>query len=521
MTIQQYFDINEIFNPSMFYTGEVIMGNAFPGLDVLSLNAKTKSGESRYLDFLEKSYFYPLSKLLNSNSLAHSFNPVISMTHTDEGTRTTKFSYQSFIMCKISGTLEPERYTQEYLELGSDASLEELSTFLKKIQREERKKYDDVINNGKASQYFPSVFKLYQEHVRQSGPGLTFAAFVSGMHSGAHKTTIATRYLGEFFDREIDVEALVRCFDYDKFCLIAAYSIMEGCKIVEEHSNLVHNPAIFVTKYIEAVDLLRTKDPKYNCSIRVYDDKTGKVKNYTVDEVIEEHRALLARHPEFRRYHISLDRIHELLRMYNYDEEFIANFDPQTKDAEIVMGLLQKIEDNRSLLASWNIIPKGKSDKPEPLPVPTDPHIPLPEQEKIRRMIISKDYLENSSYLFRLEGINEFEGYQGYLYPNGTVIFEKYYDNIKTKKVASGSATYVMNLNNFVEVSKLTKSEIISKISKGEVEGVSRIFHREDMDRWKADVLQAITGSDYSMQVEQYIEELLDTNQVNKKGVKQ
>ena len=135
MTIQQYFDINEIFNPSMFYTGEVIMGNAFPGLDVLSLNAKTKSGESRYLDFLEKSYFYPLSKLLNSNSLAHSFNPVISMTHTDEGTRTTKFSYQSFIMCKISGTLEPERYTQEYLELGSDASLEELSTFLKKIQR--------------------------------------------------------------------------------------------------------------------------------------------------------------------------------------------------------------------------------------------------------------------------------------------------------------------------------------------------------------------------------------------------
>ena len=67
-----------------------------------------------------------------------------------------------------------------------------------------------------------------------------------------------------------------------------------------------------------------------------------------------------------------------------------------------------------------------------------------------KQMIISKDYLENSSYLFRLEGINEFEGYQGYLYPNGTVIFEKYYDNIKTKKVASGSATYVMNLNNFV-----------------------------------------------------------------------
>ena len=521
MTIQQCFDINEIFNPSLFYTGEVIMGNAFPAMDVLDLNSKTKSGAKRYLEFLNKSYFSPLAKILNSDSLARSFHPVISMTHTNEGTRTTKFSYQSFIMCKISGTLEPERYTQEFLELGNDASVEELSTFLKKIQREERKKYDDVLNNGRSSKYFPVVFSLYQDHIRQSGNSISFQTFVSSVHSGAHKTTIATRYLGEFFEREIDIDELIRCFDYDKLCLIAAYSIMEGCKIVEEHSNLVHNPAIFVTKYIEAVEELRTKDPKYNCSIRVYDEKTGGIKNYSVDQVIEEHRALLARHPEFRRFHISLDRIYELLRMYNYDEEFIANFDPQTKDAEIVMGILQKIEDNRSLLASWNIIPKGKSDRPEPLPVPTDPHIPLPEQEKIRRMIISKNYLENSSYLFRLEGINEFEGYQGYLYPNGTVIFEKYYDNIKTKKVASGSATYVMNLNNFVEVSKLTKSEIISKINKGEVEGVSRIFHREDMERWKSDVIKAITGSDYSIQVEQYIGELLETNQVSKKEVKQ
>ena len=37
-----------------------------------------------------------------------------------------------------------------------------------------------------------------------------------------------------------------------------------------------------------------------------------------------------------------LDRIYELLEMYGYDEEFIANFDPQTKDAEIVIDILQQ-----------------------------------------------------------------------------------------------------------------------------------------------------------------------------------
>lgn len=520
MTFRDYFDIKELFIPNMFYTGEIVLGSLKPETDMFLMNAESKKGQNKYYEFLQKYYYEPFAKVLNSKSLSYSIPPVISLCHGNDGKRHVRFSFLSYVDGKISGTLNPDKYEEELEQLGLEYTEDDLNLFLKNMLRSERKIFDTVKENGRKSPHYAEVYKLYQMY-NQAGSHMKFEEFLDGMISGYIKSTFATRFYLDFFNKEINYEELVQCFDYDKFCLLAARSVLDGCIYTELDSNMVHNSAIFVIKYLEAVEQMRDKNPRYNCSIKAVDLSTGKVRTYNIDDIIEELNALLARHPEFRRYHISQDRIYELLRMYNYDEEFIANFDIQSKDAQLVMDILQKIEDNRSLLASWDIIPRGKGKSADPLPNPKDPSIPLDEQEKIRRMLISKNYLENSVYLFSLEGINEFEGYQGYLYPNGTVVFEKYYDNIKTKKIASGSATYVMKLDNFVEVSKLTKSEIISKINKGEIQGVRRIFHREDMDRWKSEITQAITGSDYTVQVEEYIEELLDTREVSKKGVKQ
>ena len=171
--------------------------------------------------------------------------------------------------------------------------------------------------------------------------------------------------------------------------------------------------------------------------------------------------------------------------------------------------------------ASWTLIPKGSIQDDEIKKGVLQNHeerFSLEESEKVRRMIIGREFLESSDYLFRLEGINKFEGYIGYIYPNGTVIFEKYYENIKTKKVANGNATYIMNLTNFVEVSKLTKTEIIAKINSGEIVGVKRIFHREDMERWKAQISQLLVGDEYTDEVVDYINDLVNSQVIEKRG---
>ena len=520
MIFRDSFDINELFNPNMFYTGEVLLGSLNSNYDIMLMNSRTKKGNNKYYEFLEKYYYEPLARILDSVSLAHTIPPIISLCHRESGKRTTTFSFLSYVYGKISGSLAPNEYYEKLENLGLEYTQSDLNLFLEDLLRNERKKYFNVKSNGPKSIYYKDIVNLYVMYLN-SGQKISFNDFIDFTISGYRKSIRATKDYLDFFNQDINTEELVACFDYDKFCLVVARSVLDGCIAVEESSNLVHNPVIYVSKYLEGVEKMRSKNPNYNCTIRTVDIKTGQPKFYNIDDIIEEYQALLSRHPEFRRYHISKDRIYELLRMYNYDEEFIANFDIQSKDAQLVMDILQKIEDNRSLLASWDIIPKGKKETTESISIPKDFTMPLDEQEKIRRMLISKNYLENSSYLFSLEGINEFEGYQGYLYPNGTVVFEKYYDNVKTKKIASGSATYIMKLDNFVEVSKLSKTEIISKINKGEIKGVRRIFHREDMERWKSEVTQAITGSDYTVQVEEYIDELIDTREVSKKGVKQ
>ena len=130
----------------------------------------------------------------------------------------------------------------------------------------------------------------------------------------------------------------------------------------------------------------------------------------------------------------------------------------------------------------------------------------------IKRMLFSRDFLNNSPYKYRLSGINKFEGYIGYIYSNGVVLFEKFYENEKTGRIAKNSATYVMNIYNFLELSKLSRSEIIKSLKDGSITDVYRIFHSENMEKWTQDVSRAITGSDYSNVDLEYITDLINQN---------
>ena len=135
-------------------------------------------------------------------------------------------------------------------------------------------------------------------------------------------------------------------------------------------------------------------------------------------------------------------------------------------------------------------------------------------------MLICREFLDNSPYVCKLYGMDKFEGYIGYMYLNGSVVFNKYYQNLKTYQVASSQATYVMRFDNFMELSRLTKSEIIHMIQKDRHAKVKRIFHREDMDRWISEVKRAIVGDDYQKEVEAFIELMIQKEELQKVGEK-
>lgn len=108
-------------------------------------------------------------------------------------------------------------------------------------------------------------------------------------------------------------------------------------------------------------------------------------------------------------------------------------------------------------------------------------------REKLLDLFIEKkEFYDSCDPFYRIKGRNTFDGYIGYIFTNGKVVLDKFYDDVANGRVADGHAIYVMNIDEFYELSQLSKSELIrNKMCK-------RYVHRGD---WQGKVKKEIVGS--------------------------
>ena len=103
--------------------------------------------------------------------------------------------------------------------------------------------------------------------------------------------------------------------------------------------------------------------------------------------------------------------------------------------------------------------------------------------------------LENSGYMGTpVKGLDTFSGYFAFIYPNGKVILEKFWEDEECLKPAVGYATYVMQIDNFIELSKKSKIELIEYIKTIPEIGVKRIFHTS-INNWQRNLNNEIEGT--------------------------
>lgn len=173
------------------------------------------------------------------------------------------------------------------------------------------------------------------------------------------------------------------------------------------------------------------------------------------------------------------------LRVINYERDEFDNFtaseieeymDLELSDAKANWKLLEKgLSEERASQAIYNGIKNiSEKDKREKT------------QEELKRLYISKKVLFDKTSNYRVvEGLNTFDGYIAYVYQNGKVILERFFERKKDGRevIATDQAIYVMNIGEFYAISKLSKSEIIrDKLCK-------RYIHRGN---WKDKVLKEI-----------------------------
>lgn len=164
-----------------------------------------------------------------------------------------------------------------------------------------------------------------------------------------------------------------------------------------------------------------------------------------------------------------------------------TSFDFSNMTLEDVNAYMEKYL--KDLSATWDFLPPNEHD---------DIYLPqkvscqktqTTDEEELKRRIVDmfmdkKEFYGSTNPMFRVKGKETFDGYIGYIYPNGKVVLDKFYENASRGELAYGNAVYIMNLDDFYELTKLSKTDLIrDKMCK-------RFVHSGD---WKERVRKEIT----------------------------
>ena len=151
------------------------------------------------------------------------------------------------------------------------------------------------------------------------------------------------------------------------------------------------------------------------------------------------------------------------LKIVNYERDEFENFTQEEIDEYMKLELNDAkanweflkdgLQEDRAAKAIYNGIKNIKdSNKKEKT------------KEELRNLYIQKKELFDTTFNYRtVEGKNTFEGYLAFIYPNGKVILERFFEKRKdgTEIIATDQAIYVMNIDEFYLLTNLTKSNII------------------------------------------------------------
>lgn len=130
---------------------------------------------------------------------------------------------------------------------------------------------------------------------------------------------------------------------------------------------------------------------------------------------------------------------------------------------------------------SWQIVPPGEETELDTRVIEslnrTYNHLSLEEKEKrIRERYAEYErkmkFFDKSGYAHRIYGINEFNGYIAFIYPNGEVIMEKFFNDYANCIPTINEAIYNVKVTDFETLSRLKKPVLIKD------KRCRRIIHR-------------------------------------------
>ena len=473
-----------------------------PNTDILMINSKvTKDGKNMYEELM-RDYYYKCVNMDNLGNIptGYIFPLLVNQMSEDGKHRVLRYSY----VFTVLNLLENKELT------AGTTDVPVLAERARDWYKEQRKVLKDFKVNRLNSEYkamvlarflatpdFRKIFGNVDEEFIQNNPDKILEGITDrwlDFYCDKFTTIIVTlRHIINHTNENhnLPIKAFEACYDPETFLLMNMKVIIDNQSSSIKINGKPDNCLVEVAQYLSTLEQLGIKN--YNYSIKYYDPSSREVKKYSVKDLRNDYNRLMNRFQgTISNFQLTTDQIDKMGLSHSVEA--------MDKFRELI-----KQDEEDIISADWDILSPGEKEtdySPRGSRKSSDS-----ESNKKRidedEILYRKYIFQQTDYLKQIVGREKFKGYVGYIYENGLVIFEKFYE--EGGKVAQMQATYVMNYKNFIEFTQLTKPEILEYIKNTDNPDIKRLYHTKN---W-ADNLANIIGSvDITMESQVFAETL-------------
>lgn len=502
MAIEKYMEphgqASLIFDPSPSYdfTWYFSLNNLF------NLSIKTEGKKTLFHEFFQKTFEEPLTKIFKSDIVSKMPMAMISCPNDNKIGRKLVYSRYHFfggilgLVCQNIDTygISTEEFKQKqallHAKIGENTS--DLNAAVAEVFKEKARRIKDVLDNEFKSEYFEAANQDYLPFKDE----IDFRKYFKRLYNAIINIQEGLLNLGDFFNQPIDYNKLFECFDPDVFYLMFAKIIYEYNLQTEKDTGSLDSSAIYLYHYNDIVNSYVKENRKYDPKI-TFTLGDGKRIHYSRWIFKDEFNKMQERHPELKPF--------ELPKLTGENAE-------KYKDITI-MNKLYDLYMDEGVQLNWEFLPQDvRIRKSE---VERKNLIKRSNRHKDRETLLQEvderiEIMENSGYIRRIKGTNSFQGYIAYVYSTGAVILEKFWEDEDSLKPAKEEATYIMNIDNFKEMSKQPKTVLIEYMRTIDNLGIERKFHTS-INGWHRNIIKAISSPSYKIEdVIKFIDNLMN-----------
>lgn len=254
--------------------------DSYPGEWQLNSNISNislcKNGKNLFESFLDRYYYLALNVIFKDEELIRSFKYGLCSLPGD-GYRRLYFSKRVFLRNVIPNI-------DDVLNCSGEVAYKSI----KKALRIKKDMYRDVVLNGKKSDYYDDVINEYNKYNLK----ISFDKYL--VISRKKYTRLLNGYnaLLDFFNKPIDLNKFVACFDPDQLYLFVCYTLLEMNKKYLDLYSRLDFTIKYVDEYVKYVKDVRKSCSFYNSHIMLNSDK---MIIYTIDDLIKDYDDILKR----------------------------------------------------------------------------------------------------------------------------------------------------------------------------------------------------------------------------------